>query len=84
MSFVLFHKIRAQEGRTGPSSCDDTSGKVKDVRKVCRKVNIEKILCTIYLNGKMKTVESIPRMKEGEIKENDGEDEFNYDIFKIL
>jgi hypothetical protein len=34
-------------------------------------------------NGKMRTVENIPGMKWG-IKENDGGDEFNYDILKEL
>jgi hypothetical protein len=32
-----------------------------------------------YVNGKMRPVETIPRMKERKIKENDGGGEFNYD-----
>jgi hypothetical protein len=36
------------------------------------------------VNGKMKAVETIPGMGGGRIKENDGEGEFNYDIFDIL
>jgi hypothetical protein len=55
------------------------------VDKVCRKVNVVKILYVYrYVNGKMKPVESIPGMKEKGIKENDGGNEFNYDIFDIL
>jgi hypothetical protein len=34
----------------------------------------------MYENGKLRPVETIPRMRWGErIKENDGEGEFNYD-----
>jgi hypothetical protein len=38
----------------------------------------------MYVNGKMKPVETILGMDGGEIKENDGEGEFNYDVFDIL
>jgi hypothetical protein len=34
----------------------------------------------IYVNGKLRPVETIPRMGGGEKKENDGGDEFNYGI----
>jgi hypothetical protein len=34
----------------------------------------------VYENGKMRHVETVPGMGEGEIKENDGGGEFNYDI----
>jgi hypothetical protein len=34
----------------------------------------------LYVNGKMRSVESILGMGEGGIKENDGGGEFNYDI----
>jgi hypothetical protein len=34
----------------------------------------------MYVNAKMRPVETIPGMGGGEIKENDGGDEFNYDI----
>jgi hypothetical protein len=34
----------------------------------------------MYVNGKMRPVETIPGMEEGRIKENDGGDEFKYDI----
>jgi hypothetical protein len=36
------------------------------------------------VNRKMRHVEAIPGMGEGRIKKNDGEVEFNYDIFGIL
>jgi hypothetical protein len=34
-----------------------------------------------YVNGKMRTVETISGMGEGGISKNDGGDEFNYDIY---
>jgi hypothetical protein len=34
----------------------------------------------MYKNVKMRPVETIPRMKGGEITENDGGGELNYDI----
>jgi hypothetical protein len=34
----------------------------------------------MYVNGKMKPAETIPGMGGGEIKENDGGDQFKYDI----
>jgi hypothetical protein len=34
----------------------------------------------MYINGKMRAVETIPRMGEGEIKENDAGGEFKYNI----
>jgi hypothetical protein len=34
----------------------------------------------MYENGEMKPVETVPRMREGKIEENDGRGEFNYDI----
>jgi hypothetical protein len=34
----------------------------------------------MYVNGKMRHVETIPWMGRGGIKENDGGGEFNYDI----
>jgi hypothetical protein len=39
---------------------------------------------TCYVNGKMRPVESILGMREGEIKKNDGGGEFKYYIFEIL
>jgi hypothetical protein len=34
----------------------------------------------MYENGKMRPVETLPGMEEEEIKENDGEGKFSYDI----
>jgi hypothetical protein len=34
----------------------------------------------MHVNGKMRPVETIPGMRGGWIKENDGEGEFNHDI----
>jgi hypothetical protein len=34
----------------------------------------------MYENGKVRHVGTIPGMSEGEIKENDGRDKFDYDI----
>jgi hypothetical protein len=34
----------------------------------------------MYVNGKMRSVEILPGMGEGKIKENDGGGKFNYDI----
>jgi hypothetical protein len=39
----------------------------------------------MYVNGKMRLVETIPGMGGGAIKENDGEGEFNNDtLYKLL
>jgi hypothetical protein len=34
----------------------------------------------MYINGKMRSIESIPGMEGGGIKKNDGGGDFNYDI----
>jgi hypothetical protein len=34
----------------------------------------------MYVNGKTRHIETIPGMRREGKKENDGEDEFNYDI----
>jgi hypothetical protein len=34
----------------------------------------------MYVNGKMRPAETVPGMGEGRVKENDGRDEFNYNI----
>jgi hypothetical protein len=38
----------------------------------------------MYINGKMISVETVPVMGEGRIKQNGGGSEFKYDIFDIL
>jgi hypothetical protein len=35
----------------------------------------------MYESGKMRPVETVPRMGEGRIMKNNGEGEFNYDIY---
>jgi hypothetical protein len=39
-----------------------------------------KYYLVIYEIGEMKPVETVPGTGEGRIKENDGGDEFNYDL----
>jgi hypothetical protein len=50
----------------------------EDVERECRRLNMVQILCT-HVSGKMRTVETIPGMEEGRIK-NDVGGEFNYDV----
>jgi hypothetical protein len=38
----------------------------------------------MYVNGKMRPVETIPGVGEGEIKEDEGGGEFKYDMFNIF
>jgi hypothetical protein len=38
----------------------------------------------MYVNGKMRPVETIPGMGRGLIKENGGGGEFKYDIFNTM
>jgi hypothetical protein len=38
----------------------------------------------VYVNGKMRLLETIPGMGRGKIKENDKGGKFKYDIFDIL
>jgi hypothetical protein len=38
----------------------------------------------MYKNAKMRSVETIPGMGRGRIKENNGGGEFNYDVFQEL
>jgi hypothetical protein len=38
----------------------------------------------MYVNGKMKPVETVLGVGGGEMKENDGGDDFKYDIFDTL
>jgi hypothetical protein len=77
-SVFCFHKIREQKGRTSPaegcvSVCGGSRGKGTGV------LNMAQILCTY---GKTRPVETItiPRMRRGGIKENDGVDKFKLDM----
>jgi hypothetical protein len=47
---------------------------------MCRRINVVEIFVFMYGNGKMRPVETIPRIGGGRIRENDGGGEFNYDI----
>jgi hypothetical protein len=38
----------------------------------------------MYVNGKVRPVETIPGMERGRIKERSGGDEFKYDMFDLL
>jgi hypothetical protein len=60
-----------------------TSGRGAEVGKGYERVNNYKYCVHIYANGKMRPVETIPKMGRRKIK-NDGEGKFNYDIFDIL
>jgi hypothetical protein len=56
------------------------SGRVAHVGRGCRRVYTEPIYCVhMYVNGKMRLVETIPRMG-WEVEKNDGGGKFNYDI----
>jgi hypothetical protein len=41
---------------------------VEEMGKVCRRENMVQILVNVYVNGKMRPVETIPGMGGGEIK----------------
>jgi hypothetical protein len=53
------------------------SGRVKDTRKECKRMNIVSILLVMCKHGKMRHVETVPGMEE---KENDLGGEYSYDI----
>jgi plasmid stabilization system protein ParE len=63
-----FFKNEEQEGKT--------CGRGKDIRKGYRRVNVWKYYILRYENGKMRPVETLPRMGEGGIKETDGGEEY--------
>jgi hypothetical protein len=60
------------------------SGREEEVRKGCGRVNAVQILCKHVFKWKNDIFETIPGMGEGVIKENNGRDEFKYDIFEML
>jgi hypothetical protein len=45
----------------------------EDIRKGCRRVTMVEYSVLMYENGKIKSGESSPRIREGRIKENSGE-----------
>jgi hypothetical protein len=59
---------------------DGNNGRGEDIRKGCGRVNMVEIFILMYVNGKMRPVETIPGMGGERIKENDERSEFNYDI----
>jgi hypothetical protein len=67
----FFYKNRDQEGRTGPAWGGGTSGKGEDVGRGCRRVNMVQIFVHVYVTWKMRPVETVPGMGEGDIMEND-------------
>jgi hypothetical protein len=52
----------------------------EDIRKGCRRVNMVKYYVHMYINGKMRTIETITGIGRGGKKENDGGGEFKHDI----
>jgi hypothetical protein len=47
-------------------------------------IKIIRYFVYLYVNGKMRPVETIPGKEGGRIKENDGRGKFKCDIFGIL
>jgi hypothetical protein len=89
MSFFFFSQNQRIGGQN--KSCFGGSWfrwEGEEVGKVYRRVNMVQILCThictIFVNGKMIPIETIPGMGGREIKKNGRGGEFNYDIFEIL
>jgi hypothetical protein len=59
--FFLFYKKGEQESKTGPVWEVGSSGNGEEIRKGCERENMVEIFCThIYVNGKMRPVETIP------------------------
>jgi hypothetical protein len=56
-----------------------SSGRREDGRKGFRRMNVVNYYILVNENGKMRHVETIPGIGGGEIKGNDGGNEFNYD-----
>jgi hypothetical protein len=52
----------------------------EDIKKRCRRVNMVEYYVLMYINGKMRPVETVPGVGMGRVKQNDGGGEFNYDI----
>jgi hypothetical protein len=53
-------------------------------KESCRRVNLVEILILMDENGKMGPIETIPGIRGGREKENDGRGEFSYNILKEL
>jgi hypothetical protein len=50
---------REQEGRTGPVWGLGTTGSQEDMGRRCKRIHMLQILCNMYVNGKMISVETI-------------------------
>jgi hypothetical protein len=65
--FFLLQNWRTRMEQVQSREVGDTSGRGKEVGKLCGRVNILHILCVhIYVSGKMIPVETIPRMEKEE------------------
>jgi hypothetical protein len=73
--FFLFSSTKS-ENRRGEQVLPGLGGRGNSGRE---RVNMVQICVLMYVNGKMRPVETIPGMGGG-IKKNDGGCEFNYDI----
>jgi hypothetical protein len=60
--FLLLNQRTGRQIR----SCTGTSGRVQEVGKGHRRVNIVKYCVHMYVNGKMRPVETIPGTGEGD------------------
>jgi hypothetical protein len=60
MSFFFFHKNREEEGKTGPDLGRGPPQEGADIRKGDQRVNTVEIFVHVYVNGKMRPVETIP------------------------
>jgi hypothetical protein len=54
------------------------------VGKECRRGIWYKFFAPMYVNGKMRPLETTPGIGGGKIKKNEGGSEFKYNIFDIL
>jgi hypothetical protein len=80
-SFIKSENRRAKQvlpGRVVTSRKREVVGKRVRGRIWC------KYCVHVYINGKMRPVETIPGMGEERIRENDGKGEFKYDISDTL
>jgi hypothetical protein len=57
-----------------------TNARGEDVGIGYRRMNMVEILCTHICKWEMRSIETTAEMGAGRIKENDGRDEFNYNV----
>jgi hypothetical protein len=62
--------FREQEGKTDSVWGSGYQWEGENIRKRVQKVNMVEVFCTIYENGKMRPIETIPGMGVGGINEN--------------